>query len=270
MKTRVAATIVLGLVSLLFAYPFVWMMLGCFKSNPEIFKPLQLLPKAWDFEHARRLLGSEWFPFWRTLANSAIVAGGQALGAVVLTAAAGFVFAKHQFRGKTPLFIGAMLVILIPQQILAVPLFTWLNELGLVDKLAGAMLPGMVSGLGIIFFTQIFRQVPDDLLHVARLEGASEARVFLLLLPLIAPALVSFGLIHFILAWHQHIVPLMVLSSEENRTLPLAIASLYGSSLRFPYAALMVGSTIGLLPPVLLFALCYRHLKSALADLLEA
>jgi ABC-type glycerol-3-phosphate transport system permease component len=266
---RVAATIILGFLCLLFAYPFVWMLCAGSKGNAEVFKPLQLLPKEWSLEYARRLLSGEWFPFWRTLANSAIVAGVQALGAVSITAAAGFIFAKHHFRGKGLLFVAAMLVILVPQQILAVPLFGWLNHIGLIDRLAGAMLPGMVSGLGVIFFTQIFRQVPDDLLHVARLEGASEARVFVMLLPLVAPALVSFGLIHFILAWHQHILPLMVLTSEENRTLPLAISSLFGSSLRFPYAVLMVGSTIGLAPPVLLFALCYRHLKSALADLLE-
>ncbi|MFT5128560.1 MAG: multiple sugar transport system permease protein [Rhodothermales bacterium] len=266
---KIAATVLLGVLSLLFLYPFVWMLLAGSKGNAEIFKPLQLLPKEWTLEHAERLLSGEWFPFWRTLANSAIVAGFQAIGAVAITAAAGFIFAKHQFRGKPAFFFAAILVILVPQQILAVPLFTWLNQLGLIDHLAGAMLPGMVSGLGIIFFTQIFRQVPNDLLDVARLEGASEPRVFVTLLPLISPALVSFGLIHFILAWHQHIVPLIVLSSEENRTLPLAISSLYGSSMRFPYAVLMVSSTIGLLPPVLLFALCYRHLKSALADLLE-
>ena len=85
---------------------------------------------------------------------------------------------------------------------------------------------------------------------------------------MIRPALISYALIHFILAWHEHLLPLLVLNSPKQQTLPVALASLYGSSLRYPYAALMAGSVLSVLPSAVLFAFGYRRFKSALADVL--
>jgi lactose/L-arabinose transport system permease protein len=138
----------------------------------------------------------------------------------------------------------------------------------LMNSVWGVILPGAVSGIGVIWFTQIFRQLPPSLREAARLDGAGEWRVWWTLLPTLRPALVSFALIHFILAWHDHLLPLLLLSDQGRQTLPVAIASLYGSSLRYPYAALMVGSVIATLPSALLFAFGYRRFKSALADVL--
>ena len=203
------------------------------------------------------------------LANSLAVALVQAAGAVVLTSLAGYAFARHSFAGRRRLFLLALVMIVIPQNALAVPLFTWLHALGLSDRLLGVILPGMVSGLGILYFTQVFRQVPDELVDAARLAGASELRVYLTLLPLVRSALISFGLIHFILAWHEHLIPLLVLSTAEKQTLPIALASLYGSSLRFPFAVLMAASTLAVLPTALLFMLLHRRFKSALSEILS-
>lgn len=256
------------LLAVVFVYPFLWMLVSGFKSNPEIFRPGQFLPEVWDGEHYARLTSGEWFPFWRVYFNSLIVATSQALGAVAITALAGYAFAQHAFRGRKALFILAITVIVLPQAALAVPLFTWLMEIRLTDRLAGVILPGMVSGIGVVYFTLVFAQVPRSLIEAARVEGASEFRVFRVLLPLMSSSLLSYGLIHFILAWHDHLVPLLVLDSRVNQTLPVALASLYGSSMRFPYAVLMAGSTLTLIPTVLLFAVFYRRFKSALSELM--
>jgi len=110
-------------------------------------------------------------------------------------------------------------LILVPRQLFAVPLFSWVNALGLSDSLLGVMLPGVVTGLGVIYFTQVFRQVPGEYLQAARICGATELRVFLTVLPLVWPALLSYGMIHFILAWHEHLVPMLVLTTETKQTL---------------------------------------------------
>ncbi len=267
-RLSLLATLGVAAAGVLFFYPFLWMFLSAFKDNREIFKPLQLLPGTFDGQYFRQLLNGQWIPFLQVFLNSLVVATIQAIGVVTVTSMAGFAFAKSRFRGRGVLFALALVVIVMPQQTLAIPLFSWLNQLGLVNQLAGVILPGLVSGLGLLYFTQVFRQIPDDLVHAARLAGASEFRVYLTLLPLVSSALLSFGLIQFILAWHEHLIPLLVLSSTEKQTLPIALASLYGSSLRFPYAVLMAASSLILLPTVLLFALLYRRFQSALSDLL--
>lgn len=267
-RPSLLATLPLLAAGLVFAYPFAWMFCSAFKDNREIFRPLQLLPSTFDPQYFAQLTAGQWFPFGRVFANSLLVAGAQAALAVALTSLAGYAFARHEFRGKRGLYLLALVVIVLPPTALAVPLFTWVHALGLGDTLAGVILPGAVSGLGVLYFTQVFRQVPATLVDAARLAGASEFRVYLTLLPLVRPAAISFGLIHFILAWHEHLVPLLVLNSAQQQTLPIALASLNGSSLRFPFAVLMAGGTLAVLPTVVLFVVLHRRLRTALAEML--
>jgi multiple sugar transport system permease protein len=262
------AALPLAAVAVLFVYPFLWMLLAGFKTNREIFHPLDFWPAQFDPQYYRDLLRGDWFPCLRVFANSWFVALGQAIGAVTLASMAGYVFARHRFRGRRLLFLLSVTVIVVPQQMLAIPLFAWLNTLRLGDCLWGVILPGTVTGLGVVYFTQVFRHVPDDLVDSARLAGASEFQVYRTLLPLISSALLSFGFVQFILAWHEHLLPLLVLNSPDRQTLPLALASLYGSSLRYPYAVLMAASTLALLPTAFLFGLLYRRFKSSLTDVL--
>ena len=267
-------------------YPFLWMVFGIFKTNREFFEPLRLwpmnllddefwsgladtfFPNEFGLQNVRDLLGGKWVSFWDMFGNSLLVSLGQALGAVALSAMAGYAFARFSFRGKRALFVLAIALILIPRQLFAVPIFSWVNALGLSDSLFGVMLPGVVTGLGVIYFSQVFRQIPEEYLQAARICGAPEFRVFLTLLPLVWPALLSYGMIHFILAWHEHLVPMLVLTSETQQTLPLALAKLYDVSQRTPQGVQMAASTFALIPTAVLFAICYRKFKSSLAEML--
>lgn len=263
----VLALLVLLLLAALFAFPFLWMVLATFKANPEIFNTFPLWPEEFHFRHYRSLLSGEWIPFPRQFLNSLVIAVAQTLIALAFSAAAGFVFAKYAFRGKRPLFGLAVLVVLIPRQILVLPLFVWMNELHLLDGVWSVIWPGAVSGIGVLFFTQACKRLPDDLLDMARTEGASEYRLFLACLPLLKPSLIAYGLIHFILAWHEHLIPLVMLSTPEHMTAGVALSSLYGSSLRIPYGLLMAGSAMTVAPTALLYLLVQRHFKSSLAEL---
>ena len=261
-----ATALLLG-VSALLAYPFVWMVFAGFKSNREIMEPLQVLPHAFSLEYYQRLFANEWLDFGRVFLNSFLVAGLQALLAVVVTAMAGFVFARYSFRGKGLLAVAALLTILIPRQVIALPLYSWLIDLKLYDSLWGVILPGAVTGVGVLFFMQVFRQFPESLLEAGRMEGASEFRLFWMVLPLAGSALLTYGLIHFVLAWHEHLIPLLVLQQPENQTLPVAMSSLYGSGLRYPKAVIMAASTMTIVPNVILFGLMYRRAQSALSEM---
>ena len=210
----------------------------------------------------------KWVPFWDVFANSMVSSFCQALGAVALSAMAGYAFARLKFKFKNVYFVFVLALILVPRQLFAVPLFSWLNILGLNDSIFGIILPGVITGLGVIYFTQVFRKIPAEFIQVARTCGASEFRVFLILLSLIWPAILSYGMIHFVLAWHEHLLPMLVLSTESHQTLPLALAKLYDVSQRTPQGVQMAASTFSLIPTALLFALCHRKFKSSLSDML--
>ena len=235
---RIVSSLLLLPFLLAVLYPFLWMIFGIFKTNREIYQPLRLwpmkpleteywsgiadtfFPNEFSMQNVRDLLVGKWVPFWDVFGNSLLVSLGQALGAVALSSMAGYAFARFQFRGKRVLFLLAIALILIPRQLFAWPLFSWANTLGLSDSLFGVILPGVVTGLGVIYFTQVFRQLPDEYLQAARVCGAPELRVFLTMLPLVWPALLSYGMIHFILAWHEHLVPMYMSVSYTHLTLP--------------------------------------------------
>ena len=265
----VLSLLLLGPFLLAVFVPFLWMVLGMFKTNAEFFQPMAkaFFPVNYDWQNVAELLEGRSVLFWAVFANSLIVSLGQALGAVALSAAAGYAFARFSFSGKRVLFVLAVALILVPRQLFAVPLYTWVNALGLMDNLLGVILPGIVTGLGVIYFTQVFRQMPEEYLQAARISGAPEFRVFMTVLPLVWPALLSYGMIHFILAWHEHLIPMLVLS-ETNQTLPLALAKLRDVSYRTPEGVQMAASTFAVIPTAVLFALCHRKFKSSLSDML--
>ena len=262
--------LLLGPFLLAVLVPFLWMVLGMFKTNNEFFQPLAkaFFPANYEWQNVGELLEGKWVPFWDVFGNSLVVSLGQALGAVTLSAMAGYAFARFSFRGKRLLFVLTVALILVPRQLFAVPLFSWVNALGLSDSLLGVMLPGVVTGLGVIYFTQVFRQVPGEYLQAARICGATELRVFLTVLPLVWPALLSYGMIHFILAWHEHLIPMLVLTTETKQTLPLALAKLYAASQRTPQVVQMAASTFALIPTAVLFALFHRKFKSSHTEML--
>jgi ABC-type glycerol-3-phosphate transport system permease component len=157
--------------------------------------------------------------------------------------------------------------VVLPPQALALPLFAWMHGLGLYDTLLAVILPGVASGLGLVFFTLVFRRVPAELVALARSEGAPEGRVLTTLLPLVRPATLTFALIHFVLAWHDHLIPLVMVGSPSQKTVPLGLATLYGSNVRFPYAVLMAGCLVSTLPTALAYVVLRRHFRSALQEL---
>lgn len=268
-RTLAVGLIVAGLAAV-FAYPFVWMLFATFKSNAEIFRPWPLLPERFAGDAYRALLDGSILPFPRQLANSLAVALAQTALAVAVTAPAGFAFATYGFRARRPLLAAGLLTVVLPVQVLVLPLFSWFDGLGLRDTLAAMILPGVASGLGLAFFTLVFARLPPELLEVARAEGASEWRVFLTLFALVRPAALAFAFIQFVLVWQEHLVPLVMAGSEGTKTAPLALASLYGSTIRFPYALLMAGCLLLGLPPVVLFLALRRHFRSALRDLIPS
>lgn len=265
-----AATAGLTVLAAAFAFPFVWMLSAGFKADAEIFTPFPLFPDGFDPRHYRALLAGTWIPYTRQFLNSLFIAAAQTVLATSFACAAGYVFAKFDFRFKRTLFVLAVLTVLIPRQVMVLPLFTWMNDLGLLDTPWAVIFPGAATGIGLLWFTAAFHRLPDAIPDMARSEGAGEYRVFWIVLPLVRPALIAFALIQFTLAWQEHLIPLVMLFSPERMTVNIGLASLNAGSLRAPYGLLMAGCTLTLLPTALFFALAYRHFRTALGRLTES
>ena len=255
----------LGLFITITAYPFAWMVLSSFKTNREIYQPDRLLPGSFDLFAYRMLFSGEFINFFEVLVRSILLAGGQAMLACFITAGAGFALAKGRFRGKTLLFGFALIAILYPKQAMSLSLFEWLATLGMTGTYYGLLFSGVASGLGVIFFMQVFRKIPDELIDLARVEGESTCRTFFGFLPLVKPALITYGILHFFLCWQDHLLPLLVLGSDQL-TLPLALAKLGDSSYRIPEAVGLAAGVIAIIPMALLFGYFFRRIRSALSE----
>ena len=247
-------------------YPFAWMFFSSFKTNKEIYQPAQLFPEKFDGQAYGMLMNGQFVDFGEGLWQSFLIASSQSLLATLVSALVGFVLAKYSFRGKTLLIGAALIIILIPRQALVVPVFEWFNFLGWTGSSWSLILCGIASGLGVIFFTQSFRHLPDELMESSRLEGFSPLRVFVLILPLFAPGLVTYFLLHFALCWQEHLLALLLLD-DSNMTLPLTLAKLSDSSHRAPEAIGMAAATLSFVPIVVLFGLFFGKMRTALSQL---
>jgi ABC-type glycerol-3-phosphate transport system permease component len=265
MMVRFLSRSFLLLVLVLTAYPFVWMLLASFKSNQQIYKPDQLIPTSFDPFAFRILFSNDLFLFNEVLVRSILLSGGQALFACLVTAAAGYAIAKGNFRGRKLIFCAAILLILFPKQAMSLFLFEWMSVLGLTGDVYGFLLSGVASGLGVVFFTQVFRKVPTELVDLSLLEGQSHTGCFLSLLPLMMPALITYGMIHFVLSWQEHLLPLLVLGNDQL-TLPLALAKLSDSSYRVPEAVGLAAGVLAMVPMLFLFGFFFRRIRTALSD----
>jgi len=253
-----------------FAFPFLWMLCASFKSDAAIFTPFPIWPEALDPRHYRALFSGEWIPYPRQFLNSLFISAAQTLLGTAFACGAGYVFAKFEFRGKRFLFVLALLAILVPRQVIILPLFEWMNTLRLLDTPFAVILPGTASGIGMLWFFAVFRRLPNPLLDMARCEGAGEYRLFFTALPLVKPALIAFALIQFVMSWQEHLIPLIMLSSTSRLTVNIGLSSLNAGNLNVPYGLLMAGCTLTLIPAAVFFALAFRHFRSALSGLTEA
>ena len=263
---RFFSVIFICFFALVCLYPFAWMFFSTFKTNREIYQPTTFFPQSYEWEAFYILLTGQTIPFVEYFLNSLMFSGMQAFLATVVCSAAGFIFAKYSFRGSGFLFGIAILVILIPKQAMAVPLFDWMLWLGLKGSGWSMVLPGIASGLGIVFFRQVFLKIPDDLIDLAKVEGYSTAKICWLLYPLILPALMTYGLLHFILSWQEHLIPLLLLD-DNNLTLPIALSKLRDVSHRIPESVGMAAAVLSVLSTVLIFGICFRKMKTALTNL---
>lgn len=253
--------IITGLLMLL---PIIWMVFTAFKPEADIVSyPPTLWPRELTLDHFVDVW--ERIPFARLYVNTIVFAGGVTIISLLLDSMAAYALARIPFKGRGIVFIGILLLLMLPFQVTLIPLYDMLNGMGLTNTLPGLIVPRMTNAFGIFFLTQFFLSLPKDLEEAARVDGASEWRIYWgIIMPLARPALLTLGLFHFQYNWNDLLWPLVMSSSVESSTLPAGLALFMGQHV-VEYGLLMAGSLLAMLPVIIFFLLIQRSFVAGIA-----
>jgi len=254
----IGVNVALALVAAATVFPLAWMVSASFMASGEASSfPPPLLPQQATLEHYRALFQAGGIA--RQLLNSFVLASLATGLSLAFNLTAGYAFAKLKFRGRDQVFKALLGALVIPSQVTMMPLFLMLKEMGLVNTMAGALVPWLASVFGIFLVRQYARGLPDELLEAARLDGASEARIFAsVVLPLLKPVIVTLAVLTFLGAWNDFMWPLIVLPDRDLQTLPVALAGLSREHVQ-DTELMMAGAVVTVLPVLLLFLLLQRY-----------
>jgi len=239
-------------------FPFFWMAVTSLKTSPEIQRvPLQIAPDHWlNLSNYVEVFKRE--PFMRYLLNSAIVAAVAAVSSVVVSSLAGFGFAKYQFPGRDVFFLAVVGILMVPFQSVVVPLYIWMNDLGLLDTYAGIVAPDLVSVFGIFLMRNAIETIPNDYIDAARIDGASELRIFfLVVLPSVKPAIATLLIIKFMWSWNEFFWPMVVISSPQMKVVTMGLMS-FTNMYFIEYNLLTAAAVISVLPILVIFITLQR------------
>ena len=246
------ALIVLG--AMIMAFPFIWMMLTSLKHSDEIYRlPITLLPdNFFNFENYRIVFERQ--PFLRFFLNSFIIATGCTVASLFLSSLSGYAFAKFEFPGKEVLFFVFILAaLMMPFEVIVIPLYLLFNRLGLVNTYLGIMGPSLLSAFGVFIMRQSIVSIPDDYIDAARIDGLAELQIFLrIIVPMSRPALATLGTIKFIWAWNDFLWPLVMVNSESLRTVMLGLST-YTGMWHTDYTVVTAAAFLSVIPLLILY-----------------
>lgn len=264
-RPRLWLYVVLGLGMIAMIMPFVWMILGSFKTTAEIRQyPLNFWPLEPTLDNYTELFVR--LDFATFFANSLVVAVFVTAGNIVFSSMVGYALAKLDFAGKKVLFMLVLGTLMVPGVVTFVPLFVLTANLGLVNSYPGLILPFLIAPLGVFLMRQFMLSLPDDLIEAARIDGASEWRIFLrVIMPLCGPAVATLTILTFLASWNNFLWPLVVATSEDRYTLPVALALYSVGQNAAEYGLMMAGAVVVVLPILLIFVLLQKYFVQGIA-----
>jgi ABC-type glycerol-3-phosphate transport system permease component len=267
---------VIGIGALLVLSPFVWLVPAVFKTGAAFndyvfFPPLSKWSETMSLANFRKL--AEGRPglrgqvyFWEYFLNSTVIATVTTTSQLFFSSLAGYALAKFEFRGKTVLTLFMLGSMMIPSVLLLAPLYKMVVDLGLVDSLAGVVVPIMVSTYGTFLFRQACVTVPNEMLDAARLDGCSELGIyFRVVMPLVRPMAAAFCLVAFLANWNAFFQPNIFLHSEDNLTVPVVLNLLLGMY-RMKQGIFLAGTALAMIPPAVLFFFLQKEFISGLTS----
>ncbi|NHA69810.1 carbohydrate ABC transporter permease [Phycicoccus sp. CMS6Z-2] len=244
-------------------FPFLWTVVTSVTPDGSLAGGPTLIVKDPTLDAYRTLLDT--LPMWRIALNSFWVAVASTGMQLVTGAMAAYAFARLEFRGKNVVFGLYLATLMVPLQVLVVPLFIEMKTLNLQDTYAGLLAPSIASAFGVFLLKQAVESVPRELDEAATIDGASHLRIFLqIVVPLVRPALATVAVFAFMASWNTFLWPLVIIRSPEFMTLPLGLATLQGQ-FTTEWDVVMAGSVFSIVPIAVVYLLAQRHIIAGVA-----
>ncbi|MFT4006343.1 MAG: carbohydrate ABC transporter permease [Lacrimispora sp.] len=257
--------IFLILIFIIVLFPLVWLVISSFKTEKEIIGfPPRLLGSSYTLKSFKRIFDS--IPFAAYIKNTVVFAAGTTALAVLFDSLSGYAFARLEFKGKDKIFILVLLTMMVPFQVMMIPLFLESHFLGLLDTYAGLILPKATSAFGIFMMRSYFAALPKDLEEAARMDGLSEFGIFWrIMLPLVKPGVLTLAIFHLMNNWNDLLYPLMMTSSTKMRTLSAGLALFVGEHATTYYGPQLAGALLSILPLFVVYMFFQKYFIASVA-----
>ncbi|WP_127531164.1 carbohydrate ABC transporter permease [Paenibacillus kobensis] len=261
-KKREVYDVVSNTVIIFFAilnlFPLYWLFTSSLKNSSDVIKmPPDWWPKSFTFANYNEVFQNQ--PALRWTFNSLYVAGLSTVLVVVSSAMAAYAFSKLRFKGRNVIFIMFVSSMMVPKEVMIVPLFRLTQQLGLVNSLYGMIWPNVAIAFGVFLLKGFFDSAPDALREAARIDGAGEVRTFLqVILPIVKPGIGALFILNFVQVWNDYLWQLVVGQEKNSKTLMVGIATLM-QDLNPNFAYKMAGATVAAIPMLLIFILFQQY-----------
>jgi multiple sugar transport system permease protein len=260
-RVVVAALVIAGAAAMFF--PFAWTVSTSLTSGAGLSGTPNLIPQDPSLSAYAELFAST--PFARVVLNSLLLATATTVLQLVTSAMAAYVFSRMPFPGRGLVFAVYLATMMVPMQVLLVPLFEQMRDLGLVDTYLGVLLPGVASTFGVFLLRQAMNSVPRELDEAATVDGAGHLRIFTqIVVPLIGPGMATLAVFAFMSSWNAFLWPLVILRSKQVQTLPVALAGLQGQYTT-AWDVVMAGSVVSILPMLAIYLIAQKYVVQGVA-----
>ncbi len=258
---------VVWLAGIVMVVPLVWMVLSSFKSQAEI---LQLnptfFPQRFTLDSYSTVLNDPEFPLWSLFRNSVIVSTVVTISVLFTSTLAGYVFAKFRFFGKGFWFVLILASLMVPFQVVVIPLYLIIRDLNLFNTLYALIIPNLISPFGIYLMRQFIEGLPTALIEAGRIDGASEFTIYArIIVPQVLPALTALGIFTFKWMWNDYLWPLVAINDLAHETLALGMAQFAVGQHGTRFDLTLAVATLSALPIVLLFVVFQRQFVQGIA-----
>lgn len=261
---RVILFMVVALGAVMMFFPFLWTVITSLSGGIGLSAKPRLIPEQPSLEAYRTLFLD--LPFAKVVLNSLVIAIVVTVAQVLTSALAAYVFTRMPFRGRGVVFALYLATMMIPGQVLLVPQFVIMKNLGLIDNYLGVILPSIATAFGVFLVKQGMDAVPRELDEAAELDGASHLQTFFrIVLPNTGPSIATLAVFAFMGSWNNFLWPLVILRSEEKQTLPLALAGLQGQYTT-DWDVMMAGSVISILPMLAIYIFAQKYVVRGIAS----
>ena len=260
----IVVTILLFALSLVTIVPFIWMFVSSFATNSEIVKITGgIFPAPTTLDNYANI--QKTFNFFRLFANSVVIATVKTVLIIYISAVLGYVFSKMHFRGRNILFGAVLSTMMLPWAVTIIPQYEMMVQFGWLDTYRSLIVPGLVSGFGVFLFRQSIGSIPDGIIEAAKLDGASDARIFhQIILPMSRNSIAALAIFTFLWNWEDYLWPFLMITDSDKMLLSVGL-KMFNGQYGTDYGGLFAATSLAIIPVIIVYMVFQKQFIAGIA-----